>query len=130
MGLDNGIIIRRSTAPECASKMFHEKTWQKINSYIDVAYWRKCWNVRNIIFDLLYIEYFNDSETAMTKKDVKRVIAELKKLNSKNFCDRGDCAWEWKDFKRSNHRNIKALKQLVRLMKKCPTMEVYFYDSW
>ena len=129
MGLDNGVVIRRNTAPECVSKIFHEEEWDKVNSYIDVAYWRKCWNVRNIIFDLLYIEYFNDSETNMSRNDVKRVIAELKKLNSKNFCDRGDCIWEWEDFKRSNRRNIKNLRKLARLMRKYPGMEVYFYDS-
>ena len=130
MGLDSGIIIRRNTAPECASKIFHEEEWDKVNSYIDVAYWRKCWNVRNILFDLLYIEYFNDSETNMSRGDVKRVIAELKKLNSANFCDRGDCIWEWEDFKRNNRRNIHRLRKLARLMRKYPGMEVCFYDSW
>lgn len=130
MGLDNGVVIQRNTAPKCASKIFHEEEWKKVNSYIDVAYWRKCWNVRNIIFDLLHIEDFNDSQTNMTRNDVKRVIAELKKLNSKNFCDCGDCIWEWEDFKRINRRNIHRLRKLARLMRKYPGMEVYFYDSW
>ena len=130
MGLDNGVVIRRDTAPKCASKIFHEKPWKMKYNHIDVAYWRKCWNVRHIIFDLLYIEYFNDSETAMTRKDVKRVIAKLKKLNSKNFCDHGDCTWEWEDFKRINRRNIKRLRKLARLMRKYPDMGVFFYDSW
>lgn len=130
MGLDNGIVIRRNTAPECASKIFHEEEWEKKYNHIDVAYWRKCWNVRNRVFDLLEIEDFNDSETTMTADDVKRVIAELRKLNSANYCDRGDCIWDWGDFKRISRRNIRALKQLARLMKKYPNMEVYFYDSW
>lgn len=102
----------------------------KYNYDPSVAYWRKCWNVRNIIFELLGIEEFNDSQTTMTADDVERVVAELKKLNSKNFCDRGDCIWDWDEFKYSNRRNIKNLKRLARLMRKEPTMEVYFYDSW
>lgn len=130
MGLDNGINIRRNTAPECASKIFHEEEWEKKYNHIDVAYWRKCWNVRGIIFELLEIYDFNDSQTPMTADDVKRVVAELKKLNSVNYRDDGNCIWDWDDFKRINCRNIKALKQLVKLMKKYPTMEVYFYDSW
>ena len=130
MGLDNGINIRRNTAPERASKIFHEEEWEKKYNHIDVAYWRKCWNVRNIVFELLEIEDFNDSETTMTADDVERVVAELRKLNSANFCDRGDCIWDWDEFKYSNRRNIKNLKRLARLMRKEPTMEVYFYDSW
>ena len=66
----------------------------------------------------------------MTADDVERVVAELRKLNSANYCDRGDCIWDWDDFKRFNRRNIKNLKRLARLMRKEPTMEVYFYDSW
>ena len=130
MGLDNGIVIRRDTAPEYASDIFHEEGCEKKYNHIDVAYWRKCWNVRNIVFELLEIEDFNDSETAMTADDVKRVIAELRKLNLANYCDRGDCIWDWNEFKRINRRNIKNLKRLARLMRKEPTMEVYFYDSW
>ena len=90
----------------------------------------QCQNVRNIVFELLDIEDFNDSQTTMTADDVERVVAELRKLNSANFCDRGDCIWDWEDFKRSNRRNINNLTRLARLMRKEPTMEVYFYDSW
>ena len=113
-----------------ALALFDDEVSKKYNYDPSVAYWRKCWNVRNIIFDLLYIEDFNDSETNMTRNDVKRVIAELKKLNSANFRDRGDCIWEWEDFKCSKRRNIHRLRKLVRLMRKYPDMEVYFYDSW
>ena len=102
----------------------------KYNYDPSVAYWRKCWNVRNIVFELLEIYDFNDSQTTMTADDVKRVVAELRKLNSANYRDRGDCIWDWDEFKRSNRRNIKNLKRLARLMRKEPTVEVYFYDSW
>ena len=66
----------------------------------------------------------------MTADDVVRVIAELKKFNRDNYCDCGDCIWEWEDFKRQNKKNIAAPKRLVRLMKKNDCIEVYFYDSW
>ena len=130
MGLDNGIQIRRKTATKEALVAFDDEMCLKYNYDPSVAYWRKCWNVRNIVFELLEIEDFNDSQTTMTADDVERVVAELRKLNSANFCDRGDCIWYWDDFKRFNRRNIKNLKRLARLMRKEPTMEVYFYDSW
>ena len=130
MGLDNGICIRRDSAPECASKIFHEEEWEKKYGAIDAAYWNKCRNVRNIIFDLFYIPFDDYFEANMTADDVKQVIAELKKLNKVNYQNKGDCNWDWKTFKRLNRRNIKRMKRLVRLMKKYPKMEVYFYDSW
>ena len=130
MGLDNGISIRRESAPAEALAIFDDEISKKHGYSPDVAYWRKCWNVRNIIFEILYIEDFNDSQTTMGVEDVKRVIAELRKLNRKNYCDRGDCIWDWDEFKQSNRRNIKNLRKLVRLMRKYPAMEVYFYDSW
>ena len=130
MGLDNGIQIRRKTATKEALIAFDDEMCLKYNYDPSVAYWRKCWNVRNIVFELLEIDDFNDSETTMTADDVERVAAELKKLNSKNFCDCGDCIWDWDEFKHINRRNIKNLKRLARMMRKEPTMEVYFYDSW
>ena len=130
MGLDNGINIRRNSAPECASNMFHEEEWEKKYGSIDVAYWRKCWNVRNIIFDLFNVPFNDCFEANMTADDVKRVIVELKKLNKNNYQNNGGCIWEWKEFKHINRRNIKQLKRLVRLMHKYPAMEAYFYDSW
>ena len=66
----------------------------------------------------------------MTADDVKQVIAELKKLNKVNYQNNGGCIWDWETFKRLNRRNIKRMKRLVKLMRKYPKMEVYFYDSW
>ena len=130
MGLDNGICIRRDSAPITALALFDDEVSKKYNYNPNVAYWRKCWNVRNIVFGLLDIDEFNDSETPMSAEDVTRIITELKKFNRNNYLDCGDCIWEWDEFKQINKRNISALKRLVRLMKKNDNIEVYFYDSW
>lgn len=123
-------MIKRSTASNEAILNLDTTLARTSNSDLSVAYWRKCWNVRNIFFDLLNIIDFNDSMTTMSADDIKRIIVELKKLNSKNFQDRGYCIWDWKEFRKINHRNIKALKKCIKMMKKSPTMEIYFYDSW
>ena len=105
--------------------------WKTKYDYdLDVAYWRKCWNVRDIILDLLHVSLDNDSQTPMSIDDVVAVIKALKQLNAKNYTDRGSCIWAWSDFRDINQRNIAALNQLVRLMKKNDNIEVYFYDSW
>ena len=114
-----------------AAFVYFDEEWRAKNNYdLEVAYWRKCWNVRNIIFELLNIEDFNDSRTPMSIDDVVVVIKALQQLNAKNYTDRGSCIWDWPVFRRINRRNIIALNRLVRLMKKNDNIEVYFYDSW
>ena len=132
MGLDNGIEIkRRADLPAAAFAYFDEEWCAKNNYDLEVAYWRKCWNVRSIIFDLLNIEDFNDSQTPMTVEDVDAVIAALRKINKKNWLDRGTTAWEWKEFKDIQRRNIRNLRRLCYVTQKKPEVfEVYFYDSW
>lgn len=130
MGLDNGICIKRDTVSTKAQLAFDQE-WTLAYGYdLGVAYWRKCWNIRNIVFDICNIEEFNDSCTILSIEQIKEIIKELKSMNKYNYCDRGDCIWDWEDFKRNNKKNIAALKQLIKFMKETPTMEVYFYDSW
>ena len=132
MGLDNGIVIKRRTDLPAAAFAYFDEEWRAKNNYdLEIAYWRKCWNIRNIIFDLLNIEDFNDSQTAMTIEDVDAVIAALCKINKKNWLEYGSTIWEWKEFKSIQRRNIRNLRRLHRMMKKKPDVfEVYFYDSW
>ena len=132
MGLDNGIEIKRRADLPAAAFAYFDEEWRAKNDYdLEVAYWRKCWNVRNIIFDVLNIEDFNDSHTIMTIEDVDAVIAALCKINKKNWLDRGNTIWEWKEFKGIQRDNIRNLRRLRHMMKKKPDVfEVYFYDSW
>ena len=130
MGLDNGICIKRKSASKDALLQFDEE-WRSRNDYdLEVAYWRKCWNVRDIILDILNVPFDNNSETRMSVEDVVDVIAALKQLNEGNYQNRGGCIWGWNDFKRIQRRNLRALRRLVKLMKKDNSLEVYFYDSW
>lgn len=132
MGLDNGIKIkRRADLPAAAFAYFDEEWRAKHNCDLEVAYWRKCWNVRRIIIDVLDVREGNDSYTAMTVEDVDAVITALCKINKKNWLVYGSTIWEWKEFKNIQRRNIRNLRRLRYMMKKKPDVfEVYFYDSW
>ena len=132
MGLDNGIEIkRRADLPAFAFAYFDKQYLVKYNYDLEVAYWRKCWNVRNIIIDILKIRENNDSHTVMTIDDVDAVITALCKINKKNWLDHGDTIWDWKEFKCIQRRNIRNLRRLRHMMRKKPEVfEVYFYDSW
>ena len=132
MGLDNGIEIKRRADLPAAAFAYFDEAWRAKYSYdLEVAYWRKCWNVRRIIIDVLDIREDNDSHTTMTIEDVDAVITALYKINKKNWLEYGSTIWEWKEFKDIQRRNIRNLRRLRYMMKKKPDVfEVYFYDSW
>ena len=117
--------------PALAFAYFDEEWRAKHNYDLEVAYWRKCWNVRSIIMDVLNVRENNDSYTTMTIDDVDAVITALCKINKKNWLDRGSTIWDWKEFKGIQRRNIRNLHRLHHMMRKKPEVfEVYFYDSW
>ena len=96
----------------------------------EVAYWRKCWQVRRAIFEALGEPDENDSIIKMDRDDVVNVINALKKFNKKTWYDYGSPYWEWDEYKINHKHNIKRLKRLARLMKKYPDIIVEFYDSY
>ena len=97
---------------------------------LEVAYWRKCWQVRRAIFDALGQPDENDSVILMDRDDVVNVINALKKFNKKTWYIYDPPYWEWKEYKINHKHNIKRLKRLARLMKKYPDLIVEFYDSY
>lgn len=130
MGLDNGILVRRTKDLPRAVRAFDEE-WRDKNEYdIEIAYWRKCWNVRALIYRVLGTPEENDSEIEMSRDDILNVIKALRSINRRNYYDGAGSAWCWCDFKRFNRRNIRNLKKLVRIMKQHSDISVYFYDSY
>lgn len=134
MGLDNGIQIKRKQGlPDEVFKKFDTDISRKWEYDLEVAYWRKCWNIRALIYNALGAEWENDSKVPMDRQDVLNVIKALKGVNRKNWEDNewgGGSIWEWDEYKDSHRRNIANLKWLARFMKKHLDIEVYFYDSY
>ena len=134
MGLDNGIEVRRKdNLPNCVL-CFDDDEWRRRHVYdLEVAYWRKCWNVRNIIFDVLRRGDDNDSVIDITREELLEIIKRLEDdLHYFDFLEGewGGCIWEWNDFRRFQKWNLKNLKKLARMMKRHPEIEVIFYDSY
>ena len=130
MGLDNGIMIKRTeNLPRCVETF--DEDWRKKHKFdLEVAYWRKCWNVRNIIYNTLNQPEENDSEIEMSYEDVLAVINELNKISYSNFYEGAGCIWTWNEFRSFQKYNIKQLKKLAGMMKRHPEIVVYFYDSY
>ena len=57
MGLDNGLCLKiknREKFGTLPTWIKYEEWEQKGNYDIELLYWRKCWNVRDVIFDFLH----------------------------------------------------------------------------
>ena len=112
MGLDNGIIIKYKNGIE-----------------EEICYWRKCWNIRKLIFDCI------DSnemlfEYSLSLDDLVDIYNALKTLNKENWSENGGSIWEWEEIRKGLKRDIKTLNKLIKRMKKEPDLEVIFYDSY
>ena len=71
------MIKRRANLPGQIYAIFDEE-WREKNGYdLEVAYWRKCWNVRAIIFDVLNI--YDGEGWYQLKDSTKKQIEMLKK---------------------------------------------------
>ena len=130
MGLDNGINARRHGYDFIDDALKAISTYQWGDSF-EIAYWRKCWNVRDAIGGAIGGIYDN-GETSLSRGDVLAIIKVLKKFNKKNWDTYGwgGSIWEWSEIKKNHRGCIRRLRRLARLMKRYPLIEVYFYDSY
>ena len=130
MGLDNGVCVKRNEkSMNIYSKLQQfEESWDKEHKYdFEMAYWRKCWNVRHLI--IMCLDNFMDNGyTPIKRDDLSKIISTLQSLNAKTW-DEGSSIWTWDEQKPHMKRYIKNLKYLYKLM--CIyDLDVYFYDSY
>lgn len=135
MGLDNGIQIKRNTStnsiPEL--KQFELAYDNKHQFDFEICYWRKCYNIRNMIMDVVESARDNDNSDILTTTDIEKIIHGLQSFNSANWQENDGSIWDWDDeeypYSEKIQRDIENLKNLQTLMEKYD-LEVYFYDSY
>ena len=131
MGLDNGIEVRRtpytSTIPEL--QQFTEEWDDKHECNFSICYWRKCYNIRSMIFDAAKGIHNGGFSDPLTKEDIDDIIKGLQSFNSRNWQDDGGSIWEWDSYSKKIKQDIENLQTLRGLMDKYD-LEVYFYDSY
>lgn len=131
MGLDNGIIARKTNIIKIDNDLSRLSSYAYSDGDFEIAYWRKCYNVRRSICRAL--DGINDNgSTFISREELLTIIKELKKFNRKNWSIGGweGSIWDWSEIKKSHRTSICRLRRLARLMKKYPNIEVYFYDSY
>jgi hypothetical protein len=135
MGLDNSIEIKRTaytgTIPELKRFELSYDTEHKFN--YEAVYYRKCWNVRSMVFDVVPGAHNNDLSDPLTTTDIDNIIEGLGSFNANNWQANGGSIWDWDDeeypYSEKIQRDIENLKYLRELMDKYE-LEVYFYDSY
>lgn len=139
MGLDNGIILKLSNKkiPEDFPQTKSENTWWidtqedvDKDGEMEIAYWRKCWDVRGIILGVLHAgqeggEYPVEADDLPA---IRRGI--LKLLNPKIYEEESDSIWEYEDRVDSELQMLLNMKWLENYLKQHPEDSAYFYDSY
>ena len=130
MGLDNGICIKRNEkSMNVYDKLKRfEDDWDKEHKYdFELAYFRKCWNVRGMIADSIN-GIVDNGYTDINRDDLFSVIVALKSLNAENW-DEDYSIWTWEEQESHIQRYIENLAYLYELMGE-HDLDVYFYDSY
>lgn len=130
MGLDNGIVIKDIDKIDLIIPKKIRNTYYLRG---EVAYWRKCWGIREAILNVLNSTgaSWEEWEFEVNREQLKNIIVEMKKFTKRKYWEQyADSIWEYDEFKYNQKRNIKALKWLYKCMGKNPEIEVYFYDSY
>lgn len=132
MGLDNSIEIRRTPYTDKIPKLqrFNAEWDTKREFDFCVCYWRKCWNVRGVIFDVVDCgKPMDNLECPLNAGEIDRIIVALQSFNADNWNDALGSIWSWEDVEEKLKTDVKNLKILRKLMDKYD-LEVFFVDSY
>lgn len=144
MGLDNGIILRvkgkiDGDCPLLSIKGIEENDWYTEENakgfhIYDICYWRKCWNIRDILFSSC-----QDAQDKEEGNDYELTIPELEDIRDQLYdmiCkgpDRwDDSIWDFEDAMNFLPWDIVRISALINYLKNegAGRAEVYFYDSY
>ena len=110
MGLDNGLVIRKRN--------------QKVSK--EIAYWRKCWNIRGDILDII-----DSTEEKycyeISPSQLLQIVKILSKYNEKNW---DHSIWSWDDIKHSIKKQILTIPFWIIFLLFNKDYYCEFYDSY
>ena len=134
MGLDNGIIIKEADAIKedlLKCPCFEWDTIEEKHNYQHIAYWRKCWGVRDAILNVLHVDLNGGGEYQIEYDDVPAILRALKPfLKPTKWEEDGDSIWEYDDCIDTMVNTYIRLTWLADYMDKHRDLKVYFYDSY
>lgn len=132
MGLDNGIRLKtRKTIEDIAEyTTVHRNEYNKDEIEYEICYWRKCWNIRSMIFQMM-----NKDSNAMSD-DYELSIESLKKIRIGIYqliCnpDLWDGSiWTFEEMLPHLAQDLVNLSWLIDYLRNDTTAYACFYDSY
>ena len=127
MGLDNGIVVKAAENELVLNALAPYR--KSLSDEIEICYWRKCWNIRNEILNMLGKRFSEEWRHELTERDVDGILIILDSYTEENWNDSGGSIWEYAEMAESLAEQKNALMLLKRLM--CDFgVSAYFYDSY
>ena len=138
MGLDNGIIMKKITRNQLdkiPDFVKYELFRNDDNTYdIELAYWRKCWNVRDAIINAInpYCDLSSTADCDIDKDDIPALIRGLMPLFDRSawIDGRKGSIWTFEEQFNNMIQVVLNLKWLETFLKENPDVKVRFYDSF
>ena len=137
MGLDNGIVVEGVPKEKIDNKyvIFKDELEEDSPSF-HICYWRKCWNIRNLILDCINIDEreSDDCDFILKKHEligIIDVLAYFSELSEEEYeLYYANDIWGYDIMISKTKTDIDALMWLVDLYDECPNIKVIFYDSY
>lgn len=134
MGLDNGIIIKEADAIKedlLKCPCFEWDEYDEKQGYQHIAYWRKCWGVRNAILSVLHVDDNGGGDYPIEYDDIPPILRKLKEfLKPSKWDEDADSIWEYDEYIDTMINIYIRLTWLADYMKDHKDLKVYFYDSY
>lgn len=148
MGLDNVIYVRSKDKINRPSFLTADKDWRtdnwddKLCCYeYEVAYWRKCYNVRNALYEAmrksggaeLLCGDPNNGDFKVSFNTLDIFIDEYKKLLNKETWNSGESIWDWdetEDILKDIYDSLVWLRAYMATRLDNNETEIIFVDSW
>ena len=145
MGLDNGIEVRAKTSAgrrylDTFPKRFGiEGEYDEGYKTYEIAYWRKCWNVRHAILDI--VTYRNtktdgDYRFYFDADVLEEIVERLKDFLNEDYWNNGEGSsiWSWTEAIVNIAQNIQRIRFILEDIEcgeiKAEDLEFSFYDSY
>lgn len=128
MGLDNGFLVKGIKLKDIPK--FVKPTAFLENGLIEIAYWRKCWGIRNELFEAVK-NFKTQSNSKINIEDIRLILIVIRHFFSKEYWEENsDSIWNFDDYFDYNLQNYMNLFWLYGYMKEHPEVECEFYDSY
>ncbi len=145
MGLDNGIVLKIKDKEKFGGdrlpSWMPRADWEDEGNYPwEILYWRKCWNIRDVIFQHLKDNRIKTSEECefdmpMSLEVFWNLCVKLEKCYTEKWWnEHNDSIWSWEEVDDSgNYKEqlMLACRLIGWLETKDPSSyEICFYDSY